>query len=147
MRQTPQQIRFGGFASIVIGLINLLIFGTLALAKHNGSFFLVALAPTLIVGIMGVVYVTQAERIAASPANQKIPKKVRDEATKTGVTPQSLRTAGTVLASTGAGMFVIFLIAALVSHLWSLLFTTVPPAIIVFTMGIFFVATDRPTTR
>ena len=147
MRQTPQQIRIGGYASIAIGILNLLIFGTLAVAQHNSRIFFTALPAALVVGILGVAYATQAERIATSAANQKIPKKVREEATSKGVAPQSLRTAGTVLTATGGGLFVVFLIAALVTHLWSFLFTTVAPAFILFSMGVLFTATDRPTAR
>jgi hypothetical protein len=147
MRQTPQQIRIGGYASLGIGITNLLIFGLLALVKHNRQVFFVTLPTVLIVSILGIVYATQAERIAASASNQKIPKKVREEAASKGIAPQSLRTAGRVLAATGGGLFVVFLIAALVTHLWSFLYTTVAPAFIILTMGIIFTATDRPTAR
>jgi hypothetical protein len=147
MRQTPQQIRVGGYASLGIGILNLLIFSIFALARHNGSYFMGALPATLVVGFLGAAYVTQAERIADSPVTQKVPKKVREEAANRGVTPQSLRTAGTILAATGAGLFVLLLLVALVTHLWSLIFTTVAPAIILLTMGLLFIATDRPTAH
>ena len=147
MRQTPQQIRIGGFAALGIGILNLLIFGVLALAKHNGLFFFAALPSVLIVAALGILYLTQAERLAASASTQKIPKKVRAEAASKGVAPHSLRTAGSILTWTGAGLFVVFLILAVVTQKWSFLFTTVAPALIIFSMGMLFVATDRPTAH
>ncbi len=147
MRQTPQQIRIGGYASLGIGILNLLIFGTLAIAQHNSRFFFTALPAVLVVVALGIAYIMGAERIAASAINQKVPKKVREEAASKGVAPQSLRTAGQVLAATGGGLFVVFLVAALVTHLWSFLFTTVAPAFILFSMGLIFIATDHPTAR
>ncbi|MBA3825266.1 MAG: hypothetical protein H0X24_15375 [Ktedonobacterales bacterium] len=147
MRQTPQQIRIGGYASIGIGVFNLLIFGILALALHDARFFFPALPAALIVTALGVAFVQGADRISASAANQKVPKKVREEAASKGIAPQSLRRAGTIFAATGGGLFIVFLITALVTHQWSFLLTTVAPAFIMFSMGISFIATDRPTVH
>lgn len=148
MQQTAQQLRLGGIIALGIGILNLLIFATLALAEHNRLFFLAALAPGLISSATGVAILLQANQLArtgtpavpAAPAKAKVPATRRQDA-------QAIRTVGNVFLATGGGILVVFTLLAIITHIASFFFTTVAPGIIFLSMGLLYVLTSDPGKR
>jgi len=142
MQQTSQQLRVGGFVALGIGILNLLIFGTLSLAEHNGLFILAALAPGVISSATGIAFLAQANQRdrAATPA--LAPAKARNRAD-----PKALRAAGNVFLTTGTGILIVFALLAVITHIASLFFTTVAPGVILISMGLLYVLTSDPGKR
>jgi hypothetical protein len=146
MRQTPPQIRLGGYLSLGISLLNILIFGTVSLVEHRASFVLAALPSFVITTALGIYFVTQAERIAASAINPK-------GATKTppAVAPAhnaaAFQSAGRIFLATGAGLFVMFIALAFITHIAAFFFAAVAPAIIFMSIGGIYLLTSFPEKK
>jgi hypothetical protein len=132
MSQTPQQIRLGGRVALIIALFTAFIFGLLAFVEHNLRFFLFALPPVLVSGILGIVYMTQAERIAAI-------ERGRDQsATPKPDTAQSLRISGTVFMVVGAFLLIGFSALAAIVHAPLMFVAAIAPGIVFITIGFIY---------
>ncbi len=146
MRQTPPQIRLGGYLSLCIGVANILIFGLLSLAEHNPRFVLASLPALLITVILGIYFITQAERIAASALNQTGTSGV-PAAPPPAHNAGAFQMAGRVFLATGAALFVIFTALAIITHNVAFFLTALAPALIFMSIGGIYLVTSFPTKK
>jgi hypothetical protein len=142
MQQTAQQIRIGGMVALGVGVLNLLIFGLLSLVEHNGHFILAALPAVVVVGTLGAVYTTQAERMA-----QQFAARPAKPAHTPAVNHQALRRMGTILAQVGVGLFVIFAIIAVITQNALFFLAAIAPGLLLGTMGLLYILTTPAPKR
>jgi hypothetical protein len=142
VQQTSQQLRAGGFVALSIGLLNLLIFGALSLAEHNASFILTALAPAVISGATGGVFLARANQHERAAPPAPASAKARNRAD-----PKALRAAGNSFMTTGAAILVVFTLLAVITHIASFFFTAVAPGVILISMGLLYTLTSDPGKR
>lgn len=139
MPQTSQQIRLGGSIALGVAGVTTLLFGGLSLAEHNARFILAALAPILLALIMGIIYTTQAERMARTIAARAAAQPAAKPAQA-----QSLRKVGQIFLGVGGAMVVGFMLLAILAHNPFFAVAALAPGLIFCSIGLVYVVTSPP---